>query len=115
MKSFFSRENYTHIPLTGSEDKFSPKGKVQFWPGCSIICKISLNSKLHQAITVLQSQLIKIVPSDAYTFLPPSSFHITLFDCCNASTMNTSCWPKGIPSTDDYGNVTNLLKKTIKW
>ena len=112
-EKFFLKGELQSYPLTGSEDKFTPKGKIRFWPGCTIICKISLNSKLHQAITVLQSQIMKIVPSDAYTFLPPSSFHITLFDCCNVSTMNTPFWPKDISSTDDYGNVTNLLKKRL--
>ena len=50
-EKFFLKGELQSYPLTGSEDKFTPRGKVRFWPGCSIICKISLNSKLHQAIT----------------------------------------------------------------
>ena len=62
----------------------------------------------------MQSQIIKIVPSDAYTFLPPSSFHITLFDCCNANTLNTQYWPKNITKENNIKKISNILSNRIK-
>lgn len=69
-EKFFLKGELQSYPLTGSEDKFTPKGKIRFWPGCTIICKISLNSKLHQAITFLQSQIMKITDERDLTARP---------------------------------------------
>ena len=47
-EKFFLKGELPSYPLTGSEDKFTPKGKVRFWPGCSIIWKINISVMLNK-------------------------------------------------------------------
>ena len=112
-EEIFIKGELKGYPLKEAGNKFDHNGKPLAFPGCSIISKIPIKSDLFYEIKLLQLKYKDLNPDKAYTYLPETSFHMTLFDCCNVSTMNTSFWPKDISSTDDYGNVTNLLKKRL--
>jgi hypothetical protein len=81
-------------PVPGAEHKFDHNGKPLPFPGCSIISKIPLKSDLFYEIKLLQLKYKDLSPEKAYTYLPETSFHMTLFDCCNVNTVNTPYWPK---------------------
>ena len=104
-------EGYT---LKGADNKFDDKGKALLWPGCTIICQIPLHSDLSNEITNFQKKLKYFNPKEIYSYLPPSSFHMTLFDCCNVNTRNTKYWPEGIDKNLDYQVVATELNKRIK-
>ena len=101
-------------PLKDKNKKFDSKGNALSFSGCSIICKIPKDSKLSKKITNIQSLLKKINPKKKYTYLPPSSFHMTVFDCCNVSTKNTKFWPHGINKNKNYKIISKELNKRIK-
>ena len=103
-----------NYPLTDKSKKFDSKGNALFFSGCTIICKIPKDSKLSKKITNIQSLLKKFNPKKKYTYLPPSSFHMTVFDCCNASTKNTKFWPHGINKNQNYKIISKELNKRIK-
>jgi len=101
-------------PLKEAEDKFDHNGKPLPFPGCSIICKIPIKSDLFCELKLVQLKYKELSPEKAYTYLPETSFHMTLFDCCNVNTVNTQYWPKNIDSEKNYNNIAYLLSKRIK-
>ncbi len=101
-------------PVPGAEHKFDHNGKPLPFPGCSIISKIPLKSDLFYEIKLLQLKYKNLSPEKAYTYLPETSFHMTLFDCCNVNTVNTPYWPKKIVEDNNYTKIAYLLSKRIK-
>ena len=101
-------------PVPGAEHKFDHNGKPLPFPGCSIISKIPLKSDLFYEIKLLQLKYKDLSPEKAYTYLPATSFHMTLFDCCNVNTVNTPYWPKKIVEDNNYTKIAYVLSKRIK-
>ena len=104
-------EGYT---LKGAENKFDDKGNPLPFPGCTIICNIPLNTNLSDQIIFFQKKIENFNPEKTYFYLPPSSFHMTLFDCCNLNTKNTNYWPSDIDLDMDYKDIAVELKKRIE-
>ena len=104
-------EGYT---LKGGENKFDDKGNPLPYPGCTIICNIPLNTNLSDQIISFQKKMENFNPKKTYFYLPPSSFHMTLFDCCNLNTKNTKYWPSDIDSDMDYKDIAIELNKRIQ-
>ena len=104
-------EGYT---LKGGENKFDDKGNPLPYPGCTIICNIPLNTYLSDQIISFQKNIKKFNPEKTYFYLPSSSFHMTLFDCCNLNTKNTKYWPTDIDPDMDYKDIAIELNKRIQ-
>ena len=104
-------EGYT---LKGAENKFDEKGNPLSFPGCTIICNIPLNTNLSNLISTFQKKLENFNPKKTYFYLPSSSFHMTLFDCCNLNTKNTNNWPSNIDPNMDYKDIAVELNKRIQ-
>ena len=104
-------EGYTS---KGGENKFDDKGNPLPYPGCTIICNIPLNTYLSDQIISYQKKIEKFNPEKTYFYLPSSSFHMTLFDCCNLNTKNTKYWPTDIDPDMDYKDIAIELNKRIK-
>ena len=104
-------EGYT---LKGAENKFDNKGNALPFPGCTIISNIPLNTDLSDQIISLQKKIKNFNPEKTYFYLPPSSFHMTLFDCCNFNTKNTNYWPSDIDPDMDYKDIAVELNKRIQ-
>ena len=104
-------EGYT---LKGGENKFDDKGNPLPYPGCTIICNIPLNTHLSDQIISFQKNIEKFNPNKTYFYLPSSSFHMTLFDCCNLNTKNTKYWPTDIDPDMDYKDIAIELNKRIQ-
>ena len=104
-------EGYT---LKGGENKFDDKGNPLPYPGCTIICNIPLNTHLSDQIISFKKNIEKFNPEKTYFYLPSSSYHMTLFDCCNLNTKNTKYWPSDIDSDMDYKDIAIELNKRIQ-
>ncbi len=100
--------------LKGEENKFDNKGKPLPFPGCTIISNISLNTDLSNEISNFQKKIKNFNPKETYFYLPPSSFHMTLFDCCNVNTENTNYWPKNIDQNLNYNQIAIELNKRLE-
>ena len=100
--------------ITKGEGKFDNDGNPLHWPGCTIICPIQENSLVSNLLAEVQENFKEIAPNRKYTFLPQSSFHMTLFDCCNVSTFKTSYWPDNIQDTQNYLEIANILSDRLK-
>ena len=104
-------EGYT---LKGAENKFDDRGNPLPFPGCTIICNIPLNTNLSDQIISLQKNIENFNPEKTYFYLPTSSFHMTLFDCCNFNTKKTNYWPLDIDPGMDYKDIAVELNKRIQ-
>ena len=100
--------------ITKGEGKFDNDGNPLHWPGSTIICPIQENSLVSSLLAEVQENFKEIAPNRKYTFLPQSSFHMTLFDCCNVSTFKTSYWPDSIQDTQNYLEIANILSDRLK-
>ena len=104
-------ESYTS---KGLENKFDEKGNPLPFPGCTIICNIPLNTHLSDQIRNFQKKIENFNPEKTYFYLPPSSFHMTLFDCCNLDTENTKYWPSNVDPNIDYKDIAVELNNRIE-
>ena len=112
-------ENYLlnklhNYSITKDKGKFDNDGNPLHWPGCTIICPIKESSLVSNLLAEVQEKFKEIAPIKKYTFLPQSSFHMTLFDCCNVSTFKTSYWPSKVQETQNYLEVGNILSERLK-
>jgi hypothetical protein len=81
------------VSQTGAGAKFTPQGHVLPWRGNTIICHINRDSPAHAALCDTQSALRDSPLARHFTYLPPASFHMTVFQ----GVSNGSDWPEGVP------------------
>ena len=85
------------ISLPRGGGKFTPDGAVQHWPGNTFICHIPRTSAAYSAIQELQ-ETVKMSPFQRFfTFLPPPSFHMTVFQGLSPDMTATTGWPESLP------------------
>lgn len=74
------------VTLPGQGGKFATDGSVQYWPGNTFICHVEAGSDAHMGIRAVQEE-VKMSPFGRFfTFLPPSSFHMTVFEGVSSRT-----------------------------
>lgn len=84
------------ISLPGGGGKFHSDGSVQHWPGNTFICHIDRNSAAFEAIRALQEEIKRSEFNRFFTFLPPTSFHMTVFQGTSPATKPGAGWPDGL-------------------
>lgn len=97
------------ITLPGGGGKFSPDGQALPFPGNTILCHIDPRSRAHEALVTFQQQARSAHWAGNFSFLPPSSFHMTVFEgvCMNAAYRND--WPEGVPVEASRDEVSAIL------
>lgn len=66
------------ISLPGEGGKFATDGTVQLWQGNTFVRHVDPESAAHEAIRAVQEDIKMSRFAGFYTFLPPSSFHMTV-------------------------------------
>lgn len=72
------------ISLPGEGGKFATDGAVQHWPGNTFIRHVIPDSAAHDTLRALQEEVKMSRFAQFFTFLPPSSFHMTVFQGMSA-------------------------------
>lgn len=86
------------ISLPGEGGKFSTDGTVQPWPGNTFVCHVRADSAAHDTIRAMQEEVKMSRFARFFTFLPPSSFHMTVFQGCTPATQEPALMPhRGAP------------------
>ncbi len=83
------------ISLPGEGGKFASDGSVLVWPGNTFVCHVLPDCAAHDAIRAMQEQVKMSRFARFFTFLPPSSFHMTVFQGCSPGTTGTALLPSG--------------------
>lgn len=89
----------SNIKENGAGGKFAPDGSVQPWAGTTLICHIDRSTDAHAALCAMQSKIKASPFSRRFTYLPPASFHMTVFQGRSPFRENTPHWPDGSPVT----------------
>ncbi len=106
------RPSGTGLPKGGG--KFTPDGAVQIWPGNTFICHVDRRSQAYRAIQELQEEIKKSPFNRFFTFLPPPSFHMTVYQGLSPDTKPGAGWPDDIPQTLSRDDATALMLSRLE-
>ncbi len=105
--------------LTGAEDgrarpsavgkKFEPDGRVLRYPGNTFICHVPAESEAHRALVAAQAALRAGPQGDAFAFLPPASFHMTVFEGVTDLARSDGRWPQDMHAEAPVAEVTDTF------
>lgn len=94
--------------------KFHADGKVRTYPGSTIVCHVAAERALVEKLDRLYNRLRAASASDAYTLLPPSSWHMTLFVGICDQDRRPDRWPSGISLDAPLDEVTTTIGERLK-
>lgn len=77
--------------------KFTPQGAPIPCPGYTTICHVDQSSDAFAALVAAQDALKAGPLADAFTFLPPASFHMTIFEGVIDYARSPERWPRHLP------------------
>ncbi|SCY91035.1 DUF1868 domain-containing protein [Rhizobium sp. NFACC06-2] len=103
MKNFELNEHHLLTGALGARpsgvpSKFTVDGAVRPFPGNTIICHLSQDSELHTRLTQLALELDGCNNEALYTLLPPSSWHMTVFEGVCDQVRTPGFWPADLPA-----------------
>ena len=101
------------ISLLNCGGKFTPDGAVQYWPGNTFICHVNRKSAAFETIRELQEELKKSEFSRFFTFLPPPSFHMTVYQGLSPNMSLETGWPENVPEGQSRDEVTTILAERL--
>lgn len=91
--------------------KFTPEGKPLICRGNTMICHVDPRSVAHAALVTAQERLRQGPLAQAFTFLPPQSLHMTIFEGVIDYSRRQDRWPGHLPTdapidavTQDFAN-----------
>ena len=77
--------------------KFTPEGAPLSCPGYTTICHVDPSSDAFQALVEAQDALKAGPTAQAFTFMPPTSLHMTIFEGVIDYSRSPERWPKHLP------------------
>jgi hypothetical protein len=77
--------------------KFDRSGASLPFPGNSVVCPVDPSSRLFQEAEWVQRRCQQAGFTQAFTFLPPDSFHMTLFDLVCHEVREPARWSSELP------------------
>lgn len=81
----------------GVPSKFDPDGNVQHFPGNTIVSHLSPSSALYASLLGLHAKLAASPLAHLFTLLPPSSWHMTVFEGVCDTERYPGHWPSDLP------------------
>ncbi|MFC5430525.1 DUF1868 domain-containing protein [Paraburkholderia denitrificans] len=94
--------------------KFNIDGSVRRFPGNTIICHIPMLTVLSRGLMTVRDR-VRISPfGHKFTFLPPSSYHMTVFDCMLDERRGPGHWPKDLPADASINDGTKFLVERLR-
>lgn len=78
--------------------KFTPEGKVMPFAGNTFLCHIP-QGPAHEALTATAAHLRAAAPTGAYAYLPPASYHMTVFEGVTDRDRTDGRWPEDLDPT----------------
>lgn len=77
--------------------KFNRDGTVRRYPGNTIICHVPRPGALWDALVTTRDQLAAGEAADSLAFLPPESYHMTVFEGVTDHVRAPLAWPADVP------------------
>lgn len=97
--------------------KFARDGRVLTFPGNTIICHLDQHGSNAACFHALLD-VYRDAPAHGFmrkvTLLPPSSYHMTVFDCIAGFDRNPETWPKTLPPDAPMPVYHDILAERLK-
>lgn len=97
----------------GIPGKFDRDGNVQPFPGNSIVCHLAQSSALYASLLRLYEKLRVYPHSHLYTLLPPSSWHMTVFEGACGKVRKPGYWPSDLPFDAPLADCTDHFARKL--
>lgn len=101
------------ISLPGEGGKFNTNGEVQRWPGNTFVCHVSRDVFSYAVLMELQEEVKRGEFSAFFTYLPPPSFHMTVFQGLSPGRQGSEEWPAGLAVNATRDEATALMLDQI--
>lgn len=93
--------------------KFNADGSVRRYPGNTIICHASHNAVLWSALLVAHNLLTRSQAARHLAFLPPESYHMTVFEGATEHDRVSGLWPTDVPLDAPLDTCTRMLEQKL--
>ena len=93
--------------------KFEWDGSPRSFRGNTIICPVPSSNAAHRILIELQAALRKLSCASSFTFLPETSFHMTLLRGVNNQIRTAGEWPSDIPLDMPIEHVHSLFRQRL--
>lgn len=94
--------------------KFKRDGSALAFEGNTVICHITSSAIYNKIIAFAEHLAAYNEKKDLYALLPPSSYHITLFDGACKKNEKEWYWPKDLPLTVSLSNCNEYIAEKIR-
>lgn len=98
----------------GHRKKFDHVGNVQPYPGNTVICHLNPDSNLFRGLAAFRTDVDKQSFASAFVFLPPSSWHMTIFEGVSDRVRKPGVWPKDLPFDAPLEQCTDLFEERLR-
>ena len=88
-----------------SVEKFDDAGRVLPTPGLTTLCHIDRGSDAFAALSAMQAEMMAGPHAGSFAFLPPDSFHMTVFDGVIDYRRGPGEWPDALPADAPVAQV----------
>lgn len=99
---------------TGPGRKFSVDGRVQRFSGNTILCHLNQSGPQHDALKQVYAALRAEAGDTHITWLPPSSYHMTVFDGSVDSLRTPGDWPSGLRTEASLQECSDLIAERLR-
>lgn len=117
----FKDENIQKLLGDGSQTltdqvgyKFFEDGEPMPFAGNTLICHIPRPSPVFDALVKMQNRLKAIPEAKYFSYLPPASFHMTVFEGVNDTVRELELWPKDLNLDMPVSDVTDFFKTKLE-
>ncbi|WP_299212124.1 DUF1868 domain-containing protein [uncultured Tateyamaria sp.] len=94
------------ITAADGDGKFTPEGRVRRWPGNTFLCHIDPTSRALEALKYIQDASRTGPFADYFAFLPPHSFHMTVFPSVCGDPLGYDGFPEGFERSASLEEIT---------
>lgn len=99
---------------TGPGKKFGVDGSIQRFPGNTILCHLNQPGRQHDALKGVVAKLREETGDVNITWLPPSSYHMTVFDGSLDSRRSAGDWPNGLGPDASLQECNDLIAERLR-
>ncbi|KAK9364826.1 RNA ligase/cyclic nucleotide phosphodiesterase [Lipomyces kononenkoae] len=94
--------------------KFDPDGNLLPFPGNTVICHLQRDALLHRVLLEMYDELQKQEFSHLYAFLPPTSWHMTIFEGVSDHIRKPGFWPADLPIDAPLSDCSALFQRKLQ-
>ena len=91
------------------DSRFANDGSVLPFSGLTFISMVTVSSGVSTWLREMTTSLRALPESDAFAWLPPSSFHMTLFDGVCDQDRSTDLWPRDVALGAPIAHLADLF------